>query len=79
MLRDLELDLDLGWGQCRINIHSTCRTSSLPNRVTVSSKFQVSSKSVKRFQRRGSKSAILHCFNLCLIQQLVNTSREKVL
>jgi len=26
MLRDL--DLDLGWGQGHINMHSTCRTSS---------------------------------------------------
>ena len=36
MLRDL--DLDLGWGQGHINIHSTCRTSSLPNHVTVASR-----------------------------------------
>ena len=35
MLRDLDLDLDLGWGQGHINIHSTCRTSSTPNHVTV--------------------------------------------
>jgi len=30
-------DLDLGCGQGHINIHSTCRTSSLPNHVTVAS------------------------------------------
>jgi len=35
MLRNL--DLDLGCGQGHISIHSTCRTSSLPNRVTVAS------------------------------------------
>jgi len=29
-----DLDLDLGWGQGHINVHSTCRTSSLPNHVT---------------------------------------------
>ena len=33
MLRDL--DHDLGWGHGHINIHSTCRTSSVPNHVTV--------------------------------------------
>jgi len=32
-------DLDLEWGQGHINIHnSTCRTSSLPNYVTVASR-----------------------------------------
>jgi len=36
MLRDL--DPDLGSGQGHINIHSTCRTTSLPNRVTVTSR-----------------------------------------
>jgi len=30
-------DLDLGSGQGHINIHSTCRTTSLPNHVTVAS------------------------------------------
>jgi len=35
MVRDL--DLDLGSGQGHINIHSTCRATSLPNRVTVAS------------------------------------------
>jgi len=33
MLRDL--DLDLGSGQGHVNIHSTCRTTSMPNDVTV--------------------------------------------
>ena len=33
MVRDL--DLDLGSGQGHINIHSTCRTTSRPNHVTV--------------------------------------------
>jgi len=36
MLRDL--DLDLGSRQGHINIHSTCRTTSMPNRVTVASR-----------------------------------------
>jgi len=31
-------DLDLGSGQGHINIHSTGRTTSLPNRVTVASR-----------------------------------------
>jgi len=31
-------DLDLGSGQCHINIYSTCRTSSVPNHVTVASR-----------------------------------------
>jgi len=30
-------DLDLGSGQGHINIHSTCRTTSMPNHVTVAS------------------------------------------
>ena len=30
-------DLDLGSGQDYINIHSTCRTTSVPNHVTVAS------------------------------------------
>ena len=33
MLRDL--DLDLGWGHGHIIIYGTCRTSSVPNHVTV--------------------------------------------
>jgi len=33
-----ELDVDLGSGQCYTDIHSTCRTTSVPNRVTVSSR-----------------------------------------
>jgi len=33
-----DLDLDLWWRQGHINIYSTCRTSSLPNRVTVASR-----------------------------------------
>ena len=36
MVRDL--DLDLGSGQGHINIHSTCRTTSVPNHVTVASR-----------------------------------------
>jgi len=36
MLRDL--DLDLGWGHGHINMYSTCRTSSVPNHVTVASR-----------------------------------------
>jgi len=36
MLRDL--DLDLGSGQCHTNIHSTSRTTSLPNNVAVASR-----------------------------------------
>jgi len=36
MFRDL--DLDLGSGQSQISIHSTCRTTSLPNDVTVVSR-----------------------------------------
>jgi len=35
MLHDL--DLDLGSGQGHINIHSTCRTTSTPNHLTVAS------------------------------------------
>jgi len=31
-------DLDLGLGQGHINIHSTCRTTSMPNHVTVASR-----------------------------------------
>jgi len=33
-----DLDLDLGWGHGHINIYSTCRTSSVPNHVTVASR-----------------------------------------
>ena len=33
-----DLDLDLGSGQGHINIHSTCRTTSMPNHVTVASR-----------------------------------------
>ena len=29
------LDLNLGWGQGHINVRSTCRTTSVPNDVTV--------------------------------------------
>jgi len=36
MVRDL--DLDLGWGQGHISIHSTCRTTSVPNHVSVASR-----------------------------------------
>ena len=36
--RDLDLDLDLGLGQGHIDMHSTCRTTSMPNRVTVASR-----------------------------------------
>jgi len=36
MLRDL--DLDLGSDQGHININSTCRTTCLPNHVTVASR-----------------------------------------
>jgi len=36
MVRDL--DLDLGWGHGHNNIYTTCRTSSLPNHVTVASR-----------------------------------------
>jgi len=36
MLRDL--DLDLGSSQSHVNIHSTCRTTRMPNRVTVASR-----------------------------------------
>jgi len=36
MLRDL--DFDLGSSQGHISIHSKCRTTSLPNRVTVASR-----------------------------------------
>ena len=32
------LDLDLGSGQGHINIHSTCRTTSVPKHVTVASR-----------------------------------------
>ena len=31
-------DLDLGSGQGHTNIHSTCRTTSVPNHVTVASR-----------------------------------------
>ena len=31
-------DLDLGSDQGHINIHSTCRTTSMPNHVTVASR-----------------------------------------
>jgi len=31
-------DLDLGWGQGHINIHSTCMTRSMRNHVTVASR-----------------------------------------
>ena len=36
MLRDL--DLELKWSQGHIKVHSTCRTSSMPNHVTVASR-----------------------------------------
>jgi len=36
MLRDLDLDLE--WGQRHINIHSTCRTTSMPKHVTLASR-----------------------------------------
>jgi len=36
MLRDL--DLELGSAQGHINTHTTCRATSLPNRVTVASR-----------------------------------------
>jgi len=36
MVRDL--DLDNGWCHGHINIYSTCRTSSVPNHVTVASR-----------------------------------------
>jgi len=36
MLRDL--DIDLGSGQGHINIHSTYRTTSLPNHMNVASR-----------------------------------------
>jgi len=36
MLRDLDLDLGLGQGDA--NIHSSCRTTSTPNHVTVASR-----------------------------------------
>jgi len=32
------LDLDLGSGQGHINVHSTCRTTSVPKHVTVASR-----------------------------------------
>jgi len=35
MLRDFDVDLGSGQGQGHINIHSTSRTTSLPNHVTV--------------------------------------------
>jgi len=35
MLRDL--DRDLGSGHGHINVHSTCRTTRMPNHVTVAS------------------------------------------
>ena len=41
MLRDLDLDVDLGSGQGHINIHSTCRTTSVPNHVTVASHTEI--------------------------------------
>jgi len=36
--RDLDLDLDLGSGRGHINIHSMCRTTSVPEHVTVASR-----------------------------------------
>ena len=36
MLRDL--DLDLRSSQGHVNIHSTCRTTRMPNRVTLASR-----------------------------------------
>jgi len=36
MVRDV--DLDLGSGQDHIDLHTTCRTTSLPNHVTVASR-----------------------------------------
>ena len=33
-----DLDLDIGCGQGHMDIHSTCRTSSVPNHVTVASR-----------------------------------------
>jgi len=36
MVRDL--DLDLGSGQGHINIHSTCRTTSVPKHMIVASR-----------------------------------------
>jgi len=38
MVRDRDLDLYLGSGQGHTNIHSTCRTTSLPKHVTVASR-----------------------------------------
>jgi len=35
---DVDLDLGSGQGQGHTNIHSTCRTTSVPNHVTVSSR-----------------------------------------
>jgi len=33
-----DLDLDLGSSQCHVNIYSICRTTRMPNRVTVASR-----------------------------------------
>jgi len=33
-----DLDLDLGSGQGHINMHSTCKNTSMPDRVTVASR-----------------------------------------
>jgi len=30
-----DLDLDLGLGQCHISMNNTCRTTSMPNHLTV--------------------------------------------
>jgi len=38
MVCDLDLDLDLGSGQGHVNIYSTCRTTCIPNHVTVASR-----------------------------------------
>jgi len=47
MVRDL--DLDLGSGQGHINIHSTCRTTSVPKHVTVASRIT----EIRPFEFRG--------------------------
>jgi len=36
--RDLDLDLDLGWDEGHISMHNTCRTTSVPNHVTLASR-----------------------------------------
>ena len=38
MVRDLDVDVDLGSGQDHISIHSTCKTNSMPKHVTVASR-----------------------------------------